>query len=184
LGVENLISITIHELIMADDSRIAKDLWLAWYEKVFRYSAHKVLLDTQKIGWTPGYQDLEAFCKETYREIVDMYTELEETQEYPFTQELLTAVGCRSNKDLAFCVGEGFTRSESSATHGIGWGLQGLLDSQKANPEPFDLKLLIVGYETLPYLGIGGGGGGKRLPKPSSILPVEEAVEPQRIYLR
>jgi len=112
-----------------------------------------------------------------------MYAELEKTQEYPFTGELLTAVGCRSNKDLAFCAGVGYTRSEISATHGIGWGLQGLLDSHKASPEPFDLELLIVGYEAIS-LGIGGGGGGRRLPKSSSILPIEEAIESQTIYLR
>jgi hypothetical protein len=112
-----------------------------------------------------------------------MYTELEETQEYPFTQEVLTAVGCRSNEDLAFFAHEGHTTSESSATHEIGWEPQRLLDSHKENPEPFDLKLLIVGHETLSYIDIGGRGG-RRLPKPSSILPVEEAVESQIIYIR
>jgi hypothetical protein len=60
-------------------------LWVAQLEKAFRYSADEILFDIWEIGWNPDYQTLEAFCKETYRQIVGMYAELEETQEYPFT---------------------------------------------------------------------------------------------------
>ncbi len=117
------------------------------YEKEYREFSDAILFDIQKTNWNPSHSDLESFCKETYSEIVEKHKELEQTQEYVMTSEILNVEGCQSNGGVAFTVGSGFTRSESSSTHAIHWALKKLLDEQKINPEPFDFKLLIVGYK-------------------------------------
>jgi hypothetical protein len=123
------------------------ELLIAKLEKEYRETADKVLFDIKRKKWNPDYKTLEIFCKGIYYEIVSMYTKLEKTQEYIFTRDLLTAKGCMSNKCLAVCIGAGSTKNEISATHSLGWELQRLMDEQKTNPEPFDLKFLIVGYD-------------------------------------
>ena len=135
------------------------ELWIAKYEKAYKESADKVLFEIQKRNWNPDYQTLESFCRYTYSEIINIYSELEKTQEYVFTGEVLSARDCNNDNSLAFCVGEGFTRSEIAATHTIGWELQRLMDRQKTNSNPFDLKLLIVGYR-------GGGRSNRGQPLP------------------
>lgn len=144
------------------------ELWIARYENMYRETADKVLFDIQKRNWNPDYRILELFCKETYKKIVNMYSKFEKTREYVFTGDALSARNCRSGQSLAFCIGQGFTRSEISATHSIGWELQRLLDAQKTNPEPFDFKLLIVGYRRDE-----GDNGGQPSPTP---LPVSKEI--------
>lgn len=119
------------------------DLEIARLEREYKNSG-EILFHILKIKWAPSYKTLKKFCEETYSALVGRYREFEKTQEYVFTREILTATSC-SGKNLAFTVGAGFTHNEISSTHGIGWELQRLLDSQKINPKQFNLRLLVVG---------------------------------------
>ena len=143
-------------------------LWINKYEKVYRESADRVLFEIQRTNWNPNYQKLKSFCKYVYTEIVNIYSGLEKTREYVFSGQVLSAINC-NNKSLAFCVGEGFTRSEISATHTIGWELQRLMDGQRINPEPFDLKLLVVGYKR-------GGNDNNSIGQPLPILKISQEI--------
>lgn len=141
------------------------ELFVARREKSYRKLSDRVLFDIRKFNWNPSYETLEKFCEDTYYSIVEKYEELEETQEFIFTGEILYAIDRSKCTDLVFVVGEGATTSESAATHSLGWGLKELLEKQKINPKPFDFKLLIVGCE-----GSGEGDDGDPMPVLDEVI--------------
>lgn len=88
-------------------SIMQNEFWIKQKEKAYRDSADKILFDIRKRRWDPEYQVLERFYEETYGNIVSVFRELEKTQEYCFNGQVFVASECKSEKSLAFCVGEG-----------------------------------------------------------------------------
>jgi len=122
--------------------------WIREYEESYRRTAHKILFDISYQGWNPSPDFLDGFYKILYFRLYRKYKELEITQEYGFTGEILLAKNCLGGRVLAFTVGGGFTTSESSCTHALGWELQRLSGTHRTSPEPFNFKLLVVGYKS------------------------------------
>ena len=125
------------------------ELYVARYEKIYRKLSDGILFDIRKINWNPPCETLEKFREEIYCSIIKKYKELKKTREFKTTGRILYAKSCSRNIDLAFVCQVISTENEIVATNNIGWGLSGLLDEQKINPEPFNFKLLIVGYRGL-----------------------------------
>ncbi|KKQ84164.1 MAG: hypothetical protein UT08_C0022G0001 [Candidatus Woesebacteria bacterium GW2011_GWB1_38_8] len=119
--------------------------WIREYEEFYRKTADKILFDISYSRWNPSQKFLDGFCRILFSRLYRKYKELEMTQEYEFTGEILLAE--IEDRVLAFTVGGGATTSESSCTHAIGWELGRLLDAHKLSQEPFNFRLLVVGYK-------------------------------------
>ena len=127
------------------------EFWLERYFHILEKNAQGVLFHIVKKDWAPSYDNLEDYCKNLCKEIVLKYKELEKTQEYVFTKEVLYARGLVSDELLTMCAGEGFTYSEISATHAIEWALVKLLGKFKVNVQPIDFKFISIGYKRPGY---------------------------------
>lgn len=145
---------------------------IEYYLERFRAESDGILFDIEKKGWVPGYEELDKFCRELYKDIVDKYMELERTQEYVMTGEVLYAIDT-SGETLAFSIGGGLTACEITATNAIGWELDRLLRKQKTDPQTFDFRLLVAGYKE-----IIGGSGNRQLviEEPLRVLGIERPI--------
>ena len=69
------------------------EFWLERYFHILEKNAQGVLFHIVKKDWAPSYDNLEDYCKNLCKEVVLKYKELEKTQEYVFTKEVLYAKG-------------------------------------------------------------------------------------------
>ena len=104
------------------------------------------LFDIAHLDWNPSLPVLQAYASRVYTRLVECYKKLEISQEYPMTSHVLIAIGCHTGRDLAFSAGGGFTTCEAACTHGRGWELERLVKKIREHSEPFNFRLLTVGY--------------------------------------
>jgi len=90
------------------------------------------------------FSELETYVRDLCNQVVLKFKELERTQEYKYSRDVLFA---RVFKGEYFTNtgGEGVTTSEISCTHCIDWGLGDLLRNYKETPKPFELGFIVIG---------------------------------------
>lgn len=113
----------------------------------FKRAADTIIYDIEKINWNPNHSVLDIFLKSLYLNIIDFYKEVEITQKYIYTNEVLFAYDSLNKNSLGYTIGGGFTTSELSSTHAIGFEIKRILDNYKILQKPFEFRLLIVGYK-------------------------------------
>ena len=103
-----------------------------------------ILFDEHKFNWEPSCSELETYVRDLCNQVVLKFKELERTQEYKYSRDVLFA---RVSKGEYFINtgGEGVTTSEISCTHCIDWGLGDLLRNYKETPKPFELGFIVIG---------------------------------------